>query len=168
MAQAPAGPQTCNADISHLYRRINRLIYEMQHAQSAGVTFTIAADHARITKALADLKVHIDTVRDMGIPDQPETQPEAIQLDGGPDEVNLENDDFKAVVDQLYITRDELVGSQSSRLGGGFIPPDHVRADAQLTRINTLFAKFIPATDPKDNPESTPSVAQVGSGRTGI
>lgn len=168
MAQQSNGFETCNADIAHLYRRVNRVIYEMQHAQSAGVTYTIEADSKRIEKHLSDLKVHLDTVQEMGIPDNPETQPILMDLGAGPEEKNVENDDFKAVIDQLYIFRDELVDSQSSRLGGGLIPPDFTRAEAQLARINILFSKFIPATDPKDNPESTPSVAQVGQGMRGI
>ena len=167
MAQSN-GPETCNADIAHLWRILNRIIFECQHSQSAGVTYTIDADLARLSKNLDDLRVRIENVKERGIPDNPETQPLAIALSNDPPDIDFENDDLRSVVADLYILRDELVGSQSSRVGGGLISPDYIRAVAMYDRVMLTFAKFIPATDPKDNPESTPSVAQVGAGRTGL
>jgi hypothetical protein len=168
MATAPAGPETCNADIAHLWRICNRIIFEAQHSQSAGVTYTIDADLKRTSKNLDDLKVRLENVRERGIPDNPETQPLTMALTNDPPDIDFENDDLKSVVADVYILRDELVGSQSSRLGGGLIAPDLERVLAMHSRLMLTFAKFIPATDPKDNPESTPSVAMVAAGRTGI
>ena len=170
MAQtnATAGPETCNVDIANLWRILNRLIFEAQHSQSAGVTFTIEADLKRLGKNLSDLRMRLDNVKERGIPDNPETQPATITLLNDPPDVDFENDDLKSVVQDAYVMRDELVGSQSSRLGGGLIPQDLERAYAMHDRIMLTFGKFVPSTDPKDNPESTPSVAMVGAGRTGI
>jgi hypothetical protein len=157
---------TCNSDIMHITSRINRAIYEMQHSQSAGITNTIEPDRKRMEKAFADLRKHVDSIFSRGIPDNVKTQPEQVVL---PDvaEKQIENDDYKAVIDQLYILRDEIIASASSRLGGGFLEPDHIRATEMLNRIDDLFTLFIPAISPVDNPESTPSVAMVGHGRQG-
>ena len=168
MAEATTKYETCNADIAHLWRICNRLIFEAQHSQSAGVTYTIDADLKRTSKNLADLRMRIENVKERGIPDNPETQPLTIVLQNDPPEIDFENDDLKSVVSDIYIMRDELVGSQSSRLGGGLITPDYDRALQMYDRVMLTFEKFVPATDPKDNPESTPSVAQVGPGRTGL
>jgi hypothetical protein len=171
MAQAPSGQLqdvTLNSDIAQLVRRIDRVIKEMQHAQSANVTMTLAADTERIEKYKADLNTQVDTVYGMGIPDVPETMPEQIQLRPVPEDVEVTNDDFSAVIDQFYVLRGEMVNSQSSRLGGGLLPPDHKRAKAILSRIDTMFSTFIPAVDPGDFPESTPDVSMVGHGMRGI
>lgn len=174
MANAPGAPElnlvnaTLNADISQLVRRCERVIREMQHAQSASVTMTIEADRLRIEKYIKDINTQLDTVNEMGIPDVPETMPEVIQLDPPPDVKKVTNDDFYSVIDQFYILRDELVNSQSSRLGGGLLPPDYGRGKAIMTRIATLFSQFIPAVDPGDYPESTPNVAVVGPGLRGV
>jgi len=157
---------TCNSDIYHLTHRINRTIFEMQHSQSSGITNTIPADLERITKYISDLRLHVDGIMRRGIPDNPKTQPEQIPLDDLVQKV-IENDDHKAVIDQLYIMRDEVIASASSRLGGGFLAPDYKRASAMLDRIDDLFTMFIPAIDPVDNPESTPSVPLTGHGMQG-
>jgi len=171
MANAPSGQpvdKTLNSDIAQLVRRIDRVIKEMQHSQSAGVTMTLEADKVRIEKYKTDLNTQVDTTFAMGIPDVPETMPEEIELRVRPEDVEVTNDDFSAVIDQFYVLRGELVNSQSSRLGGGLLPPDHVRAKAILARIDTMFSQFIPAVDPGDFPESTPDIAMVGHGSRGI
>lgn len=157
---------TCNSDIYHLNARINRIIFEMQHSQSSGIPNTIQADLERITKYISDLRAHVNGVMRRGIPDNPKTQPEQIALTDLVQK-NIENDDHKAVIDQLYIMRDEIIASASSRLGGGFLGPDFRRASAMLDRIDDLFTMFIPAIDPVDAPESTPSVPLTGHGLQG-
>jgi hypothetical protein len=94
--------------------------------------------------------------------------PEQIQLRPAPEDLEVTNDDYAAVIDLFFVLRGEIVNSQSSRLGGGLLPPDYKRAKALLARIDTLFSTFIPAVDPGDFPESTPDVATVGHGLRGI
>lgn len=174
MAGNPGAPDlnlvnaTLNTDIAQLVRRCERVIVEMQHAQSASVTMTIEADRLRIEKYIRDVQTQLDTVNAMGIPDVPETMPEIINLSPQPDDIKVTNDDFYSVIQQWYVLRDELVNSQSSRLGGGLLAPDYKRAKDLMTRIETLFSRFIPAIDPGDYPESTPNVAVVGPGHRGI
>jgi hypothetical protein len=159
---------TLNADIAQVVRRLDRVIKEMQHGQSANVTMTIDADRIRIEKYIQDLGRQIDTINEMGIPDVPETMPEQITMREAPVDVEVTNDDYAGVIDQFYVMRGELIGSQSSRLGGGLLSPDYKRAKALLARVTTLFSNFIPAVDPGDFPESTPDVATVGPGLRGI
>lgn len=159
---------TLNSDIAQVVRRIDRVIMEMQHGQSANVTMTIEADKIRVEKYIADLGKQIDVINEMGIPDVPETMPEQIAMRPEPEDIEVTNDDYAGVIDQFYVLRGELVNSQSSRLGGGLLPPDYKRAKALLARVTTLFSNFIPAVDPGDFPESTPDVPMVGAGRTGI
>lgn len=170
MAEAYVGMKdvTLNSDISQLVRRVDRIIVEMQHGQSANVTMTIAADKERVEKYTKDLHTQVDTVNSMGIPDVPETMPEVINLKPAPEDIEVTNDDYAAVIDQFYVLRGELINSQSSRLGGGLLPPDYKRAKALLARVDTLFSQFIPAVDPGDFPESTPDVAVVGAGKLGV
>ena len=167
-AQSAVADVTLNTDIAQLVRRIDRIIKEMQHGQSANVTMTLAADKERIEKYVKDLNTQVDTVNGMGIPDVPETMPEVIQMRAAPEDIEVTNDDYAAVIDQFFVLRGEMISSQSSRLGGGLLPPDYKRAKALLARIDTLFNQFIPAVDPGDYPESTPDVALVGHGLRGI
>lgn len=157
---------TCNSDIYHLTHRINRIIFEMQHSASAGITNTTPHDEKRITKYLSDLRAHVEGIKARGIPDNVKTQPEQIEL---PDleQKLIENDDHKAVIDQLYIMRDEAIASASSRLGGGFLEPDYIRQIEMLTRVDHLFTMFIPTVSPVDSPESVPSVPLAGHGMQG-
>jgi len=157
---------TCNTDIYNLVNRINRIIFEMQHSQSAGVTNTIPSDQRRITKYLSDLRTQVNGTNERGIPDYSKTHPEQIALKDLP-EKEIENDDNKGVIDSLYIMRDELVGSQSSRLGGGLLPFDYDKAVEALNRLDHMFGLFIPAISPVDNPESVPSVPLTGHGMQG-
>ena len=172
MSQGPSGVGkegiTLNSDIANLVRRIDRTIAELQHSQSANVTFLMSADRERFNRKTQDINTQLDTVQGMGIPDVPESMPDEIVLRDAPPELDITNDDLLAAIMQYYVLRDELTNSQSSRLGGGLIAFDYSRAKALMVRIETIGSRFTLEVDPVDNPETTPDVALVARGRRGV
>ena len=159
---------TLNSDIANLVRRIDRTIAELQHSQSANVTFLMQADRDRFDRKTRDINIQLDTVQSMGIPDVPESMPDEIALREPPVEMDITNDDLLSVIMQYYVLRDELTNSQSSRLGGGLIAFDYARSKALMVRIETIGSRFTLEVDPVDNPETTPDVAYVARGRRGV
>jgi len=173
MAQAPTGGVgkqgiTLNSDIANLVRRVDRTIAELQHSQSANVTFLTDKDRLRFDRKTQDINTQLDTVHNMGIPDVPESMPDEIVLREPPPELDITNDDLLSVIMQYYVLRDEMTNSQSSRLGGGLINFDYERAKALMVRIETIGSKFTLAVDPVDNPETTPDVELVARGMRGV
>lgn len=159
--------QTCNSDIHSMSRRINRIIAEVNKSQSSAVSATMPFDMVRMRSYITALQRFMDFVVSQPLLDLPETGPQPIDLPVDEPMPRVENESAYDVCQYLSIMRDELVGSQSSRLSTNLVKFDYDRASAVITKIGKLL-DYVAASEPLDLPESSPREASSGLGAQGI
>ena len=167
MATTEAG-KTYNTDIFGLVRRINRFISEMFLSQSGGVSQTRSFDVVRAKAYIGALRSYMKWVTDQPELDLPETGPRSMTLPASPVIPQIENESIFDLATLLELARDELVGSQSSRLPTNLMVFDSVRFAAILTKADAFIDSYISVVDPLDLPESSPQAAMSGPGRGGV
>ena len=157
-----------NHDVAGFYRRVNRFIEELVKAQSSGGSQILDADIARLDSYLQSIVTYRDWVVAQPQLDLPETHPRAYPLDDVPAIPELENESIMDLIRLFVLQRDELVNSQSARLGSGLIGFDDVRLMALVQKGQSFLTNYVKTTTPLDLPESSPSASMTGPGRGGV
>jgi len=164
----PVAGVVYNHDVLGLYERLNRFVEEVSKAVSSNVSITNAFDVARLESYLNAIDRYHTWVKSQPQLDLPETSPRAYQLRAAPDAFEIENEDMADVIRLLVLARDEIVNSQSSRLGSGLIGPDSARLTAAVGKARAFLNDYIVPTQPLDLPESSPAESISGPGRGGV
>ena len=157
-----------NHDIVGIYDRLNRFIEEVSKAVSSNVSLTNQFDILRLTTYLDATDRYHDWIKAQPQLDLPETSPKPYFLKDAPVEFEIENEDMDDMLRMLRLGRDEIVHSQSSRLGSGLIRQDSERLTAIIAKARTFLNDYIVPTQPLDFPESSPAQELSGAGRTGV
>lgn len=157
-----------NHDIAGLQARINRFLEELHKSISSGVSQVNSFDQARVASYLEAIDTYHAWVIGQPQLDLPETSPRPIELESNPVITDVENESVNDMVRILGIARDEIVNSQSARLGAGLIPFDSVRLTAVIAKVRAFLINYVATTTPLDLPESSPQSAESGPGRKGI
>jgi hypothetical protein len=166
---AQAQKQTYNHDVVGVWNRINRFAEEAQKAQSSNVSLTNSFDIARLKSYLDSIDRYHDWIKAQPQLDLPETTPRLYQLEDWVDaSLMIENDDLDDIVRMFFLARDEIVNSQSSRLGSGLLKPDSDRLTAVVAKARAFIMDYVEPTTPLDLPESSPLAPMSGSGRMGV
>lgn len=157
-----------NHDVVGIWDRINRFIEELSKSVSSNVSITNSFDITRLETYLNSIDRYHAWVKAQPQLDLPETSPRAYDLFPAPALPVIENEDTDDVIRMLVLARDEIVNSQSSRLGSGLIAPDSARLSAVISKARAFLVDYIIPTQPLDLPESSPAQVMSGSGRTGV
>lgn len=165
---ATSAPITYNHDVAGLYRRVNRFILEMLKSVSGGGSQTNQFDQGRLQSYIDAIRAYKNWVENQPQLDLPETHPRAIALEESPATDKLENESVRDVIYLLELARDELVNSQSSRNGAGFMSFDGNRFAAVVDKTEQLLQTYIATITPLDLPESTPMRDITEHGHTGV
>ena len=162
---------TQNLDIHAMSLEIDKIIYELNRSQSAGVTAWSQHDLTRLAAYQADLKARHDwMISQPGSPmDAPATHPHtmAVHVFTDGELAAMDNTDINVLIQHYAVMKIELVKSQSSRLMSGLLSHDSRRWTEIWNRINAYIAQVISPSSPRDMPESTPAFEPVQPGLTG-
>lgn len=164
----PANPIVYNHDIVGLWNRINRFAVEVSEAVSSNVSLTNQFDIDRLTAYLDAIDRFHDWVKAQPQLDLPETSPRVYTLEPWTVNTVIENEDMEDIVRMLLLVRDEVVNSQSARLGAGLMPPDSARLTAIVAKARAFLKDYIIPTQPLDLPETSPNDPMTPAGKTGV
>ena len=168
MATTSPSGVTFNTDVFGIARRINRFIEELARSVSSNVSGTNSFDVARAKTYVGAMRSYAAWVISQPELDLPETAPRSIALPASPVIPAMENDSILDLATLFELARDEIVGSQSSRLGAGLMAADLRRLTALLDKADAFIVDYITAVDPLDVPESSPLQGMTGPGRGGV
>lgn len=160
--------QVNNQDIVGLYDRINRFIIEMIKSVSSQGAFFNQFDQGRLSVYLDAVVFYHDWVIAQPHLDLPETAPKYFDLETLPVIVNVENESINDVVRMFVVARDELINSQSARMGAQLLDFDSKRLRDITTKVRNFLTSYIQKTSPMDLPESSPAEPSSGTGKVGI
>jgi hypothetical protein len=147
---------------------MNRFIEEVQKSVSSGVSFSNEFDISRLKSYLDSVDRYHAWIKAQPQLDLPETSPRAYTLPAPPPDQDVENEDLGDVLRMFSLARDEVINSQTSRLGSGILAPDSARLTAVVQKVRAFLLDYIVPTQPLDLPESSPQDPMTGSGRTGV
>jgi hypothetical protein len=167
MAQGQTPKTTYNIDVHSIVRRYNRILAEVNKAQSSGVSFTNPFDVARLTSYVSAMREFQKFIVSQPLLDCPETGPIEMDLPVSPALPMMENESMQDVVNLVEIARDEIANSQSSRQPTNLLTFDYARQTAFLAKLDTLLS-YVAVSEPLDLPESSPQVAMTGPGKLGV
>jgi len=157
-----------NHDIASLVRRLRRFKEEVVYSVSSGISEMGEHDLARINSYLVAAKSFKAWMVAQPILDLPETSPMEIELASMPELSTIENDDLALIHNLMNLTEQELLSSQSARRSTGLISHDSARFDSYIIKMENFLVNYVAANAPLDLPESSPSFAVSGQGRTGV
>lgn len=160
--------QTYNHDIVGFWNRINRFIKEAVKQQSANVSQMNQFDISRFKSYLSAMRFYHDHVQGAPDLDLPETTPKMYDLRDQAIVLEMENESLSDICRLLELLRDELVNSQSSRLGAKLIGFDSIRFLQVIEKCENFMSNYVEVATPLDLPESSPRAAMTGSGNQGI
>jgi hypothetical protein len=166
VGSAPA-TTTYNIDVHSVVRRYNRFIVEIQKSQSSGISQSMPYDVTRIKSYIASMNAFLNFIVSQPLLDCPETGPTEMPLPPHPTVVAMENDSAYDLLQLIEIARDEIVGSQSSRLPTNLLKFDYDRQIAYLAKLTNLL-QYVANVEPLDLPESSPMDAVTGTGQQGV
>lgn len=164
---ATATQITYNTDVYGIVRRINRFIEEVTKSVSSNVSGTNAFDVQRAKSYVAAIRSYAAWVTGQPALDLPETAPRSISLPVAPVIPQMENESMLDLATLFELARDEISGSQSSRVGAGLMASDLKRLTAILDKADAFITGYITTVDPLDVPESSPMSPMTGPGRMG-
>lgn len=159
---------TYNTDVYGIVRRINRFIEEVTKSVSSNVSGTNSFDVSRAKSYVAAIRSYAGWVTGQPALDLPETAPRSIALPVSPVIPPMENESMLDLATLFELARDEISGSQSSRVGAGLMASDLKRLTAILDKADAFIVGYITVVDPLDVPESSPMSPMTGPGRTGV
>ena len=168
MATTPDVTHTYNTDIFGLIRRMNRFIIEIVKSQSSNVSVTQPFDAQRMLSYLAAITSYQAWVTTQPLLDLPETAPQPIALLPDPELTVIENESLYDLAMMITLARDELKGSQSSRLSTNLMKFDSDRLSAVMLKCNNFINDYISKVDPIDLPESSPMTPVSTAGARGV
>lgn len=157
-----------NVDIVGVYNRLNRFIVEVFRSVSANVSMMSTFDQQRLQSYITNLNGYLIWVTAQPNLDLPETSPRAYALEPLATRADTENEEANDVINHLELMRDELINSQSARLGSGLIKFDMGRLGAALVKTEAFLTTYIANLTPLDLPESSPQDPIVPGGNTGV
>lgn len=166
--------ETYNIHIKGICENISRYYEEVARFASAGVTALSTADKNRLASYLTEARSYIDWVYalqaddDGGFLDLPESHPKLRTVEVTDLTGEVENNQLRDVLEYLLTLQEELMNSQSSRLGAGLIGHDFDRAIAILDVLDSYIVNFVENNSPMDMPESSPRKAMVSPGKKGV
>ena len=161
-------PTVYNYEIKGLHSRINRFIMEVWKSVSSGTSQTNAADKVRLASYFDAIDFYRKWMIAQPEIDAPETHPRDFELEENPEVTDVENESSNDVIHMLQTTRDELVNSQSARLGAGLNKFDAGRLESMVTKMRNFLANYMIPLTPIDLPESSPKEESSGAGLKGI
>jgi hypothetical protein len=159
---------THNHDIESLVRRIHRFVKEITRSQSSGVSDFGSFDKVRLTTYLDAAERYFKWVTAQPQLDLPETHPQTYDLPALPEVGEIENDDIIDLVRLFVKMRDEIVHSQSSRMGSGLMIHDQDRFKSLLAKMRSFLKDYVDDTAPLDLPESSPRGGMPLPGNQGV
>ena len=161
--------QIHNHDLAGYIARLDKFAFELHKSASSGVTEMNVYDQERLQSyldALVTLKGHHEAMPRL---DQPESHgvfmfdvKEAVEYE------LVENESINDLLRLFKMIRFEMVNSQSSRLGSGWISHDSLRVDSYVQKCMDYLASYVQIATPLDQPESAPNAAMSGAGRLGV
>lgn len=170
MPDAKAKIQTYNHDVAGLCTRIHRFCVELKKCVSSGTSMVNQFDQKRLATYLNAVRVYRDWVLGQPQLDLPESHPKLLDVPLLPDDDvdSIENESLRDAVRMMCIAIVELQSSQSSRHASGLIAFDAERLTAIVEKVQALLDQYMSVVDPLDLPESSPTYAMSGPGKTGI
>lgn len=160
--------QTYNHDIVGIWNRVNRFIREAMKQQSSNVSQINAFDQERLKSYLSAIRFYHDHVQAAPNLDLPETTPRLYELREAPVVPDMENESLADICRLLELGRDELVNSQSARMGAKLISFDSIRMMQIVEKCERFMSDYVAMATPLDLPESSPRAEMTGDGRKGI
>lgn len=157
-----------NQDVLGLINRINRFIEESTKSVSSGLSYSNEFDLNRLKSYLNAIDSYHNWIRSQPQLDMPETAPKGYQLEPNPEVPDLENEDINDLVRLFLVARDELVNSQSARMGCSMVVQDSARLTAIIQKARAFLTDYVEQVQPLDLPESSPANPLSGSGRQGV
>ena len=85
-----------------------------------------------------------------------------------PEITEVENEEVNDLLRILSAARDEMVSSQSARMGSTLIRFDESRIRAVVAKAQAFLSDYIQTQTPLDLPESSPDAPLSGPGKTGV
>jgi len=158
---------TYNHDIKTMCSYLDRVIKELVHSVSSGVSEVNEFDMERVLSYLGKLRSFHAWVVAQPQLDIPETDPDAQEIPEAEAIPALENEAIANIIRLLQVSRKELLNAQSARKPCGMISFDSRRLLAILSKTESFVNDFIKNETPIDLPESSPKAAKVGAGNTG-
>lgn len=161
--------EVLNQDIAGLAERIDEVIYEIMHSQSANLTDMRPFDRIRIDQYNAMLNRYAAWLTNAPDVDLPETHPRtyAIKFISEGLEFDIENKALRDLVRMYQAIITEMTNSQSARAANGLTTHDKRRFDLVMEKIEQFLTNYVDETQPLDMPESAPSSEAIGPGFTG-
>ena len=161
--------EVLNQDIAGLVERVDEVIFEIAHSQSANLTDMRPFDRTRIDEYNAMLNRYAAWIANAPMVDRPETHPrqypikyisEAVSID-------VENKGLRDLMRSYQAIISEMSNSQSAKQGNGLTVHDKRRFDLEMTKIENFLVEYVDQTQPLDMPESAPSSDAVQPGLRG-
>lgn len=157
-----------NHDIRGLANRVNRFIKEMIASISSDVSQMSVFDQERLQSYLDNINGYLAWVVASPQLDLPETSPMQWPLDPAEVVPQLENQAVTDIVTLLGLAREELINSQSARMGSGMIPFDATRFSAVILKAQKFLNDYIKTLTPIDLPASSPMAPMAPAGNKGV
>lgn len=157
-----------NHDVVAIYNRTNRFKEELIKCVSSNLSSMSKYDIDRLESYLNAIDKHHDWVISQPALDLPETSPREYVLEPAPSVPDIENEDVGDLVRLLGLAADELINSQSARLGSGLVSFDSARLRTITDKSRKFLNDYIKVVSPLDLPESSPATAVTGPGRGGV
>lgn len=168
--QPPQGPTqvTYNHDIKGLCQRMNQFIQELYQSVSNGVNQMNAADQTRLASYLTNIDTYQAWVVAQPQLDMPKTTGRQFVVDDFIIVNDVENEEVNDLLRIWQIQRDEILSSQSSRLGSGLIAYDAARLTAFTTKMRNFLNNYVQTATPVDLPASSPDEPLAPAPVTGV
>lgn len=163
----PTNAIVYNHDIVGLYNRMNRFVEELYKSVSSNASLMNQFDQGRLASYFASLRGYVAWVVSLPQLDLPETSPRAFDLEPPPQLEMVDNDEVDDLLRLLVLSRDELINSQSARLGSGLINFDQTRITAIIDKADLFLTTYVAKITPVDLPESSPRDPMSPAGKTG-
>lgn len=159
---------TYNHDLVGFYNRINRFIEEVLKSQSSNLSQVNAFDQTRLKSYLSAMRFYHDQVQGAPELDLPETTPRLYALREVPVVPDMENESCADICRLFELCRDEMVNSQSARMGAKLVSFDSVRLLQVISKCEKFLSEYVEKATPLDLPESSPRAPMTGQGYQGI
>lgn len=168
MATEIVSNSTCNMDIASVCRRLDRIVVEITHSNSAPLTTVRAADLIRIRKYLQAAQSHADLSAKKPEEDWVKSGSIPMSLPNAPGVPPMENDDLWDLAQKIDSLRFEMANSNSSRAPSGISEPDKIRFDSVIKSAEQYIEEHLTKQMPMDFPESAPSIPIPAQGALGV
>jgi hypothetical protein len=160
---------TRNADVKMLCVKVKEYAYEFHRSVSNNLPTIRQADRIRMTQWLNDLRTLKAWIVGQPELDVPKSSPRTIPLEGwAQDEFSrVNNEVINQIVDTMWVMWVELATGVSTVMPNGLYPPDQVRYDKLMDKMERLLVDYADKILPLDLPESHPDEPTAGPGRHG-